>query len=82
MELSVVNDIIVKGNRMFVSNGLGKNIIKRIHTGQMGVTKCTKRARDIQVWPKMSSDIEEMSLMFNTFLEKRKANPKVHLMPH
>lgn len=56
-------------------------MLERIHTGQVGVTKCTKRARNILFWPKMSSDIEEMVLMCNTCLEKRNANPKEPLMP-
>lgn len=57
-------------------------MLERIHAGHMGVTKCTKRARDILFWPKMSSDIEEMVLMCNTCLEKRNANPKEPIMPH
>lgn len=57
-------------------------MLERIHTGHMGVTNCTKRARDILFWPKMSFDIEEIVFMCNTCLEKRNDNPKEPLMPH
>lgn len=81
-ELSVATDLIVKDNRIFVPKGQRQTMLKRVHTRHMGVTKCTKRARDIWFWPKMFSDIEEMVLMCNTCLEKRIVNPKEPLMPH
>lgn len=56
-------------------------MLERIHTSHMGVTKCTKIARDILFWQKRFSDIEEMILICNTCLEKRNANPKEPLMP-
>lgn len=40
-ELSVANDLIVKGNRIFVPKGQRQTMLERIHTGHMGVTKCT-----------------------------------------
>lgn len=42
-ELSVANNLIVKGNRIFVPKGQRQIMLERIHTGHMGVTKCTKR---------------------------------------
>lgn len=81
-ELSVINGMIFKGQKIFIPKGFRKVILGHLHTGHMGVNKCLKRARDILFWPKMSADIEDMVLKCNTCLERRYDNPREPLKSH
>ena len=81
-ELSVIDGMLFKGQKIFIPKSFRKVILDHLHTGHMGVNKCLKRARDILFWPKMSADIEEMILKCNTCLERRYENPREPLKPH
>ena len=57
-------------------------MIESVHSGQMGVDKSLKRARDIMFWPKMSAEIRAYVLSCTTCLEHRYENPKEPLQSH
>ena len=59
-ELNVQNGLLLCGNRIVIPKELRKTMLKRIHTGHQGITKCRERARQSIWWPRISSDIEEM----------------------
>jgi hypothetical protein len=54
-ELSVIDGIILKGDRIFVPLAMRKEMLKRIHHGHMGIEKSKRRARDALYWPLMSN---------------------------
>ena len=57
-------------------------MLESIHIGHMGMTKCTRRAKDLMFWPKMSSEIEDMVGNCPTCLERRDSNCKEPLISH
>ena len=57
-------------------------MLESVHIGHMGMTKCTRRAKDIMFWPKMSSEIEEMISRCSTCLERHDSNCKEPLISH
>jgi len=80
-ELTVVDDIILKGSKILIPKELRPLMLDKIHEGHFGVEKCTQRAREVLFWPNMSSDIKSMVLKCPICLEHRCANQKEPLQP-
>ena len=59
-ELSVVQGIIFKGDRIVVPSSMHKAMLEQIHKGHLGIEKCKRRARDVLYWPRINLDIETM----------------------
>ena len=59
-ELTVVDSIIFKGNRVVIPASLQKNMLQQIHKGHLGNEKCKRRARDVIYWPRINADIADM----------------------
>lgn len=57
-------------------------MLESVHIGHMGMTKCTRRAKDIMFWPKMTSEIQEMISNCSVCLERRDSNCKEPLISH
>ena len=81
-ELTVIDDIVLKGERIVIPKALRQDMLKCIHNGHMGMEKCKRRARDILFWPGMNRHIEEVVSQCNTCQENRMANIKEPLIPH
>ena len=81
-ELSQMNDIIFKGERLVIPTSLRAEMLSRIHTGHMGIEKCKQRARDILFWPGMNKHIEETVGKCSTCLEHRPSNSKEPMISH
>ena len=62
-ELTVVDSIIFKGNRIVIPASIQKNMLQQIHKGHLGNEKCKRRARDVIYWPRVNADIADMSNM-------------------
>lgn len=73
--MTVVDDLLFKGNRIVVPTVLQPEILKRLHTGHMGMEKTKRRARNIIYWPNMNRDIDEMISQCNTCVDFRNQNP-------
>ena len=56
-ELSELNGIILRGERIFTLTSLQKEMLERTHQEHMGIEKSKRRARDVLHWPGMSSKI-------------------------
>ena len=80
-ELSVIDGIILKGNRIVVPSTMRKEMLQRIHYGHMGIEKSKRRARDAVYWPLLSQRIAEMVSKCNMCLEHRKENTKEPMIP-
>ena len=53
-EITVVNGILLRGNRIIVPTKLRAGMLKLIHEGHFGMEKCKRRARQCLFWPEMN----------------------------
>lgn len=81
-ELSIIDGIIMKGEKVFVPAALRPEMLKKIHEGHLGMAKTTSRARQILFWPGMTTAIEGMIASCPTCIPKLPSNPKEPLHPH
>ncbi|CAI5681852.1 unnamed protein product [Oreochromis niloticus] len=81
-EISLIDGIIFKGEKMIIPKRLRKDMIDRIHSSHMGIEKSKNRARDLLFWPGMGKQIEEAVGACSTCQERQTANPKEPLLSH
>ena len=75
-ELSEVNDIILKGEKLVIPPSMRKEMLTKIHTSHLGIVKCKQRARDILFWPGMGKDIENLVSQCDICAEHHMSNPR------
>ena len=80
-ELSISEEIILKGVRIVIPTSLRPEMLNRIHTGHMGIERSKQRARDVMFWPGMGEDIAKKISSCTTCLEYRNSNPKEPMIP-
>lgn len=81
-ELTVVDDIVLKGSRFVIPSSLRKQMLQKIHEGHLGEVKCKRRARDVMYWPRINQDVSQITMsceLCRTYRPKQQAEP---LMPH
>jgi len=81
-ELTVMNDIIFKGEKIVIPSALRSEMLQKIHIGHMGMEKCKLRAKDVLFWPGMNKAIESMVAKCGICQEGMMANPKEPMIPH
>uniref|UniRef100_A0A8K9X092 Gypsy retrotransposon integrase-like protein 1 n=1 Tax=Oncorhynchus mykiss TaxID=8022 RepID=A0A8K9X092_ONCMY len=81
-ELSQINGIIFKGEKIIIPTSLREEILTKIHAGHTGMEKCKQRARDILFWPGMCKQIEDIVGKCAICLERRPSNTKEPMLPH
>ena len=60
-ELSVENGIILKGDRIVIPESMQPDILKQIHAGHQGITKCQSRAKSRgAAWPEVLPGLLEV----------------------
>lgn len=59
-ELSVVQGLLMRGNRIVIPSSLRLDILEKLHTGHQGITKCRERARQSVWWPGLSKQLEDL----------------------
>ena len=57
-ELTVENQLVLKGSRIVIPRALQKNMLERIHESHMGMVKTKQLARDTIFWPGIDQQIE------------------------
>ena len=80
-QLSEIDGIILKGERVLVPPSMRKEMLERIHQGHMGIEKLKRRARDVLYWPGMNSQINDMVTRCSIFLEHQSKNNKTLMIP-
>ena len=58
-ELAVIDDLLVKGNRLVIPPSMRKNILSKIHEGHLGMTKCLGRMRETVWWPNATQEMKD-----------------------
>ena len=59
-ELTVVKGLLMRGARIVIPESMRPEMLKKIHEGHQGITKCRERARQSVWWPGLSKHIEEL----------------------
>ena len=80
-ELSELDGIILKSERILVPSSMRKEMLERIHQGHMGIEKSKRRARDVLYWPGMNSQISDKIAKCSICLEHQKQNTKEPMIP-
>lgn len=57
-ELVVVEDLIMKGDRILIPTSLRKDILDRLHTSHTGIEYTTNLARETVFWPNLGEHIK------------------------
>ncbi|RXN21320.1 retrotransposon-like family member retr-1 [Labeo rohita] len=81
-ELSEMDGMVFKGEKIVIPTLLREEMLQRIHSGHMGIKKSKQRARDILFWPGMSKQIASMVEQCSVCLERRMSNAKEPLISH
>lgn len=83
-ELTVVDNIVMKGSNLVIPSSLRKQMLQKIHKGHLGESKCKRRAR-VMYWLRINQDISQTSSceLCRTYRPKQQAEPLMtHPVPH
>ena len=58
-EITIHEDLLMKGERIIIPHKLQRNMIEIAHEGHLGITKTLQLARDFMFWPGMTTQITE-----------------------
>ena len=81
-ELTVQNGIIFKGERVIIPQSMRNEMKHDIHQSHLGVSGCTRRARESLFWPGMSSEIRQYISQCETCRRYETSEQKETLMSH
>ena len=80
-ELSVVNDVLWFRSRLVIPESMRLEMLRRLHTGHMGIDKCLKRAESCVWWPGLRGSIERHIQGCNFCLENSPSQRHEPLRP-
>ena len=81
-ELSVMEGLVFKGERIVIPVALRKDMLKRVHIGHMGMVKCKNRAKEVMFWPGMNSQMEDIVSNCPICTKHQGSNPKEPMIAH
>jgi hypothetical protein len=64
--LTVNNDLLMYDDRIVIPQALQLDMLEKIHSGHLGMTKCKGRAKNSVWWPSITAHIETMVNKCNT----------------
>ena len=74
-DLSVIDGILTRGDRIVIPDPLRREILDRIHDGHLGITKCHERATQCVWWPGINKNIQERVVKCRHCCEKQPSHP-------
>nr|XP_054602637.1 uncharacterized protein K02A2.6-like [Nothobranchius furzeri] len=81
-ELTVVDDIVMKGSKYVIPSSLRKQMLQKIHEGHLGEVKCKRRAREVMYWPRINQDISQTTASCEQCRIYRPKQPAEPLLAH
>ena len=81
-EISYVNGIIIKMNRIVVPRELRRIVLRNLHKSHQGIEKTMRLARDLVYWPGMNGEIKDLVSSCDTCNAFCNQQVKEPLMPH
>ena len=57
-ELSVCDEVILRGSRILIPSSLRGKVLELAHEGHQGIVKCKQRLRSKVWWPRLDQDVE------------------------
>ena len=75
-ELSIMEGLIFKGDKIVIAYSLWKEMKERIHMGHMRIERCKARARQLMYWPNINADITNMVSNCSACLENCRYHQK------
>ena len=81
-EETIVDGVILKGQRVIVPENMRAEMLQLIHEGHLGIEKCKRRARDILYWPNMNKDVYDTVSRSDVCQEYRYAQQQQPLQMH
>lgn len=79
-ELSEADGLLIRGSRIVIPQPLRSDILKKIHDGHQGLTKCRERAKSSVWWPGLSAELKNLVMSCHTCQEQRRAQQKEPLI--
>ena len=62
-EFSIINGLLLKGKHIVVPAAMRLDILEKLHTGHLGITKCRERAMSSAWWPGLNKQLHDMIYM-------------------
>ncbi|CAG7718948.1 unnamed protein product, partial [Allacma fusca] len=59
-EIAVADGLVMKGIQLIIPQCMQIEILQKIHTGHLGITKCRSRAKESVSWPGISTQIQQL----------------------
>ena len=81
-EMSVLDGLIFKGDKIVVPTSMQTDIKERIHSSHVGVHGCLRRARDTVYWPNMNADFESYISRCSTCNSIQRSQAKEPMIAH
>ena len=75
-ELTVVQNILLKGTRIVIPSSMRLEILDKIHEGHQGIAKCRERAKGSVWWPGLSREIQDLVQQCRTCALHRDNKPE------
>ena len=81
-DLYIVDNLLLKGDRIVIPSSRRELVLKAIHEGHLGIEKCKARARICVYWPNLDDDIEKVVRQCSVCNQYTRGNQKEQLHPH
>ncbi|CAG2251607.1 unnamed protein product [Mytilus edulis] len=81
-ELSIQENIIVKGEAILIPKALRKEMKNRLHSAHLGYDSMMRRARGTIFWPGMAKEIKQMTELCEICQESKPKNQREPLIQH
>ena len=80
-ELTIEDGLILKGTRIVIQSKKQDTILKPIHKGYLGLTKCKLHAKETVYWPGLNEQLEKLILNYPLHLKysQSKFKQPVHM---
>ena len=77
LELSIQEGCVMWGQRVVIPETLRRKVMEILHEGHIGITKMKALARSFVYWPKLDSEIEEMTKKCKSCIMTSSANAEI-----